>query len=390
MVGFFIGLNMYTLEEWNEVLSYPASDLREFLINNDIDETGIPEGFDWDLFYECLVEDNPFKAGTGAWVDIFKNWYRHDKPETYGISRIAAGCTNADSDISFFTSTALREGLWRPEDFQLFLNSKIVNVSAKTNGKLTPSKRFLNSAALSRYLWHDNFVKLVDEKTLVNACCGDAKFILAFELVRDACKTRFKEFSAETLDQCITRTRLAAMFDDYRLGCNQRSFKSFKAAGGVKRFKALINAAAIGYIFDEVDAAFVIEIAKNAGPATIRLATRKILNNSINGVIPGNVFLEMITSLNNNDDILSFKQPYKKELLRKAIIEHYYPSIEKDEATEAMVTRVFELYGFQKGVLELFGDVTHEAIDTAVNVHFSNISAAANVVPTIDFAPQNF
>lgn len=381
---------MYTLEEWSDTLAQSGRDLREFLVDNNIDDIGIPADFDWEFFYEALLEDNPFSAGTGAWVDIFKNWYRHDMPETYGISRISAGCTNADSDIDYFTSSALLRKEWRPEDFCLFLHGKIKNVAAKTNGKNTPSKRFLTSASKYMHLWKTDFIKSVDNETLINLCCGDAKHILGIELLKDICKSRFSDFKVEALNHAIERTRFSAMFDDYLLGGDAEAVKTFKAASGFKRFKAMLKATDIGYGFDETDALYVIELAKQAGPACMRFTTRHLFKSSIGGVMSANVFVDIITSLNSDEEIKSFPLINKKELLTKAIIEHYYPAIKNNEPIEAAVTRVFELYGFHKGILELFGDITHERVENAVNVHFGSIAPDLDCEHLIDFAPQSF
>ncbi len=115
---------MNTFEDWKNIIEDEPKELRQYLCDNCIEEVGFVPSELLEIFYEKLVEDNPYRMHSGSWPSIFENWYRPSIEETRGLGRLTTSLTNANDDFTYFTKEALIEQKWDGQDFYKMLQKK--------------------------------------------------------------------------------------------------------------------------------------------------------------------------------------------------------------------------------------------------------------------------
>lgn len=354
---------MYSIEEWDEVFQEGSRYLREFMEEHTIEEIGIPDNFDWELFYEHLTDDEPFKAGRGVWPEIFKNWYRKDRPETLGIASIASGCTNADEDIYFFTNTAIYDDLWRREDYFSVINKKIENAYKST--KLTPSRRFLNQAWQNKYSWLKDYFGQIDILTLYRLTAPTLTNILERELIAKSTKRilfDIKDIDKNTLIKLLDFNTVSTLIKDSDTTNNLVILNIMRC---------VLDKDTTHYNWNTEDLDLFHTKYKELEPNQ-KKEIKKLLNKALKHKVEMSYYAvtSLAATVYSDSELLKLNAKTKIKLSEYSILTKY--SIDTNSYSEE-AARILKLYCLNTAVFDITDDLSSTNIKNVVNAHFSEI-----------------
>ena len=360
---------MFSTDEWSELYKLSEFELREFLADNSIEDIGAPP--DWEEFYSYLTGVTPFKIHAGEWTKIFKNWYRPDIAESRGVVFIAAGCSNSDKDLEFFTKTAIFDKLWHSDDLISFIFKKMETVAkAKKNGD-TPSVRFLRAISSTRHIWGADFINKFTPANVAAACHFTVKNYIPIDLTIKGCLHHWCDLTQQNR---FTLLSTSNSLSSICATADREDITVLPSDVFLTTIQSLDNGK---YDFYHHDFEYFQKYSRPLGSKNKRIIMKHIHSNQMDT----DLYLKITDLLCSNTDMIKMNIEHKYAILKAAFIEASKEHV--DLEVNAACERIFKLFGYSLSAGKLLAGMDETLVDAGIRAHLAgNMSENA---PTIEF-----